>query len=63
MVTLGSVALVASQVVDGRVMSAGLRLAEPEFMPTPRRQKTQVERFWKRMLAVPRMWLRKLNRK
>jgi cell volume regulation protein A len=62
-VTLGSVALVANQVVDGRVVSAGLRLADPDFMPQPVRKKTPVERFWKRMLAVPRMQMRRLKKK
>jgi len=56
------VALVANQVIDGKVISAGLRLVEPEFMlPRPRR-KTPVERFWKRMLAVPRLRLRKMKK-
>jgi cell volume regulation protein A len=63
-VTLGSVALVATQVIDGRVTSAALRLAEPGFMPIPRaRKKTPVERFWKRMLAVPRMQMRRMKKK
>jgi potassium/hydrogen antiporter len=62
-VTLGSVALVANQVIDGRVVSAGLRLAEPDFMPTPARKKTPVQRFWKRMLAAPRLQIRRMKRK
>ncbi len=62
-VTLGSVALVANQVVDGRVMSAGLRLVEPTFMPVrPARPKTPAQRFWKRVLAVPRLQMRRIKR-
>jgi len=59
--TLGAVALVANHVVDGRVVSAGLRLMEPEFMPA-RRRKTPVKRFWQRVLAVPRVQMRRMKK-
>jgi cell volume regulation protein A len=63
-VTLGAVALVATHVVEGRVVTAGLRLAEPD--PTPLRipiKTRPIRRFWRRMVAVPTMRVPRLPKR
>ena len=57
-VSFGSVWLVANQVVEGRVSSAGLRLADPDPAPLlPRAAPTK--RLWRKIVAVPRIGWRK----
>ena len=58
-ISLASVSLVALHVVDGRVMSAGLRLAEPDAPAPLLPRATPAKRFWRRMMAVPKMRRRK----
>jgi hypothetical protein len=52
---LGSIALVAHKVVDGRLASVGLRLAEPDPVPMKTlRWLAAIRRAWRRAKALPR---------
>lgn len=57
-VPLGGVWLVALQVVEGRVVSAGLRLADSEPAP-PTPTVHPARRFWRRRNLTPTMWRRR----
>jgi len=59
-VTFGAVALVATRVDNGRVLSAGLRLADPD--PVVPRRKTPAKRAWQKLLSVPRVQMRRLRK-
>ena len=52
---LGAIALLAHRVTEGRVVSVGLRLAEPDPLPaTIERWKAALRRAWRRGRAVLR---------
>ncbi|MDQ2079181.1 potassium/proton antiporter [Xanthobacteraceae bacterium Astr-EGSB] len=52
---LGTIALLAHRVTEGRVVSVGLRLAEPDPLPaTIERWKAALRRAWRRSTAVLR---------
>jgi cell volume regulation protein A len=52
-VALGAVTLVANQIADGRLISAGLRLTEPEAAPATLAP-APVRRLWRRMFRLRR---------
>jgi cell volume regulation protein A len=49
-VPLGAITLVANQVADGRIITAGLRLTEPETPPAALVRPAPMMRLWRRML-------------
>jgi cell volume regulation protein A len=54
-VPLGAVTLIANQIADGRVLSAGLRLTEPEASPMANlTAPVPVRRLWRRLFRLGR---------
>ncbi|MGZ3410702.1 MAG: potassium/proton antiporter [Xanthobacteraceae bacterium] len=60
-VPLGALALVANQIANGRVISAGLRLTEPEASPVVLTAPAPVRRLWRRILRPARRRRRRIK--